>query len=286
MEKGIIDWLANKITLIYEGISAWASEHFIKVLLTIIFGYIIYRIGSIIIRTAVRAIVRASKERAWAKKDIEKRQRTLVSIACAIWKFLATLIIVLTICEELFPSTSFSALIASLGVVGVAIGFGSQSLVKDFLSGMFIISENQYRVGDIIDINNASGKVERIGTRSTTIRDLNGNVHFIPNGIITHVVNKTMGHSDVNFDIKISCDNDISKVINLINKVGMKLASDPIWKDKALEPPHVERISDLTGNLITITITGKTLPASQWNVASVMRLRMIEEFKKEKIKIS
>jgi len=279
-------WLTENLTSITTGIADWFSEHFINLLITALIGFLVCKIGAKLITAIVHFIVRTTHSHDWSKKDILKRSCTLSSLASAVWKCLVVLITIITISESVFPAVSFSAFIASLGVVGVAIGFGSQTLVRDFLSGIFIITENQYRVGDIVELNgNSTGKVERVGTRSTTIRDLEGNVHFISNGAINRVINKTMGYSNCHFDIRISYDSDIKEALKIIDKVGKKLAEDPEWQKKITDPPRVERVSDFTGPNVTITIIGGTIPSEQWNVASEMRIRLISELKKHQIKV-
>jgi len=280
------NWLTENFTYITNGIADWFSDHFLNIIITIIIGILIAKIGAKILHVIVHLFVRAAHSHDWSKKDIHKRSCTLSALAAAIWKCLVIVITLITVSESIFPAVSFSALVASLGVVGVAIGFGSQTLVRDFLSGIFIITENQYRVGDIIELNgNSTGKVERLGARSTTIRDLEGNIHFVPNGAINRVINKTMGYSNCHFDIRISYDSDIKEAMKIINRVGQKLAKDPEWEKKITDPPRVERVSDFTGPNVTISIIGGTVPSEQWNVASEMRIRLISELKKHEIKV-
>ena len=188
--------------------------------------------------------------------------------------------------SKLFPGISLAPLFASAGIIGVALGFGAQSLVKDFLSGIFIISENQYRIGDIIEIDGATGTVERIGARSTVIRDADGNVHYFPNGIVQHVINKTMGYSMARFSITIHSSHDLDDVIGLIKAPGKKLARELKWKEKILEAPAFVSVGEFTPNGVTITIAGKTLPSDQWSVASEMRRRLLSEFEEKGIELT
>ena len=168
----------------------------------------------------------------------------------------------------------------------MALGFGAQSIIKDFLSGIFIISENQYRVGDIVDIEGATGTVERIGTRSTVIRDVDGNVHYFPNGMVTHVINKTMGYSMARFIVAIHPASDIDQVANIINKLGTKLASEEKWKSKIIEAPAFVSLGELTGNSVEIIIAGKTQPSDQWSVIAEMRRRLLHELEKKGIELA
>ena len=171
-------------------------------------------------------------------------------------------------------------------LLGVAIGFGAQSLIKDFLSGIFIIVENQYRVGDIVDIQGAAGTVERVTIRSTVIRDASGNVHFLPNGEVLHVINKTMGFSKVNFTLTVDPDTDIDKLSTIIDEVGLKLSEDEKWKEKILEAPHFLNIGTFNDIALEVTIIGKTNPSQQWSVTGEMRRRLLKAFAKHKIELA
>lgn len=247
----------------------------------IIGSLIIYYLGKLFITRGIRHILRSTaKQRAWHRKDIEKREATLVSLMKSFWHIVMLAYVAAMIASKVF-GLDLSPLFASAGIIGVALGFGSQSLVKDVLSGVFIIAENQYRVGDVVDIEGSAGTVERIGMRSTVIRDVEGNVHYVPNGTIQKVINKTMGYSVSRFTIHVEPGSDIAKVTKIINSVGLKLSKDPAWKKKIIDPPSFVAIGDITGRAIEITISGKTMPSDQWSVTSEMRSRLHVVFEKE-----
>lgn len=185
----------------------------------------------------------------------------------------------------IFPNVSLAPLFASAGIVGVALGFGAQSLVQDFISGIFIISENQYRVGDIVEIEGFGGTVERIGARSTVIRDVDGNVHYFPNGMIQHVINKTMGYSMARFIIGVASDTDIEKVVEIINETGETLAKEEKWQQKIIEAPSFVSVGEFTAANVDILVAGKTQPSDQWSVTAEMRRRLFERFETEGIKL-
>ena len=190
------------------------------------------------------------------------------------------------IAREFVPNLNLSTLVASLGIFSVVISLGAQSLVKDILSGFFIISENQYRVGDIIEINNYTGTVTYIGTRTTILRDAEGNVHYFPNGTITHVINKTMNYSIARLKINVASDTDIDKAAKLINQIGEQLAQHTKWKKRIIEAPHFDSISSISGNSIEMIISGKTKPSDQWIVSSKLRQMIIQEFDKNNISLA
>ena len=251
-------------------------------------------LGSIILYFAIRFLISwgikhmftaSAKYRSWHRKDIEKREETLLQLLGGFWKIIVICYVVATIANKLFLF-DLSPLFASAGIIGVALGFGAQSLIKDFLSGIFIITENQYRVGDIVDIMGASGTVERVGTRSTIIRDYDGNVHYIPNGTIQHVINKTMGYSISRFVLLLDPSVDINEVADIINETGKALASEEKWKNKIIDPPKFVSVGDITGRSVEITVSGKTQPSDQWAVTSQMRRRLLKQFEKRNIELA
>lgn len=258
----------------------------LTIVFTLAVGMGAYYLGGKLVTRFVRRFVRATKHREWHKKDIEKRQNTLAALALNVWRIVVVFIGGLTLFKELFPAVDLSPLFASAGIVGVALGFGAQSIIKDFLSGIFIISENQYRVGDIVDIEGASGTVERIGTRSTVIRDVDGNVHYFPNGMVTHVINKTMGFSMARFIVAIHPSSNLDDVIKIVNELGEQLAADEDWKRKIIEPPAFVSVGEFTGTSLEIIIAGKTQPSDQWSVIAEMRRRLLEALEEAEIELA
>lgn len=263
---------------------SWLNASVIKVIGIVIVSALLYIIGRLVIGKIVsRAVETNARRHAWHRKDLEKRQNTLVGLFKNIWQILIVFVGTLSVLVQLFPNVNLAPLFASAGIVGVAIGFGSQALVKDFLAGIFIISENQYRVGDIIDIDGATGTVERIGTRSTVMRDADGNVHYFPNGMVQHVINKTMGYSKARFTIEVHPSTDIDKVVKIINKVGKQLAGEEKWQNKILEPPAFVSIEAFTSSSVNLLVSAKTQPSDQWSVAAEMRRRLLQELEKNDI---
>lgn len=262
----------------------WTMQSIGETLLFLLIASIVYYIGAVTLSRIVKSAVGAGMKRHdWHYKDIEKRQKTLSGLFKNIWRALFITIGALILFTKLFPGVSLAPLFASAGIIGVALGFGAQSLVKDFISGVFIISENQYRVGDIIEIEGATGTVERIGARSTVIRDADGNVHYFPNGIVQHVINKTMGYSMARFSIVIHPSHDLDDIIEIINTVGKELSEDSKWKNKILEPPVFSSLGEFSADGVKITISGKTLPSDQWSVTSEMRRKLLEAFEEQGI---
>lgn len=272
LEDHNLDWIINDQTVGFVGIILGAA--------------LVYYVGWFIIKRSIRHGIRSTaKYRSWHRRDMEKRETTLIGLAKTVWS-----IIIVGYAAALIGSRTFgldlSPLFASAGIIGVALGFGSQSLIKDFLSGIFIIAENQYRVGDVVDIMGSSGTVEKVGTRSTVIRDVDGNVHYIPNGTIQLVINKTMGYSMSRFALDISPDSDIARVTEIINNIGEKISKETAWKKKIIEPSKFVSVGEITGQYIQIVVSGKTMPSDQWSVTAEMRSRLLKAFDKEGIKLA
>jgi len=176
-------------------------------------------------------------------------------------------------------------LLAGAGVIGLAVGFGAQYIIRDFFTGLFIILENQYRVGDVVCIDTICGTVEDINLRMTVLRDIDGAVHHIPNGEIKIATNKTKGFARINLVIGVAYDTDIDKVKNVINKVGQEIANDPKWKDKIFKAPEFIRIDNLADSSVDIKISGEVKPLEQWDVLGELRYRIKNAFDKNEIEI-
>lgn len=267
----------------------WLQNQGLDILVALIVVITMFYIVGFVLDRAIRQLVKSTGyHRGLHRKDIEKRQQTLSELFRNIWRVALIIGFAVRVLYILVPSAGevLAPLFASAGIIGVALGFGAQSLIKDFISGIFIIAENQYRVGDVIDIEGFSGTVERIGSRSTVIRDADGSVHYFPNGMVQHVVNKTMGYSMARFSLLLHPSVDIEHVVQIINDTGATLASEKKWENKIIEPPSFISIGDFSGNSVEIAIGGKTQPSDQWAVTSEMRLRLLEALEREKIRLA
>lgn len=265
---------------------SWITQHSFDAISLLVSGFLAYYIGSKLVGRLVRRLVKTARHREWNRKDIEKRQATLAALFISIWRGVVIIVVSVSIFKLIFPLIDLGPMLASAGIIGIALGFGAQSLIKDLLSGIFIISENQYRVGDIVDIEGAAGTVERIGTRSTVIRDVDGNVHYMPNGMIAHVINKTMGYSMARFIIAIHPSADLEKAIEIINQLGVKLSEEEKWRSKIIEAPEFISVGEFTGTSVEMIIAGKTQPSEQWAVIAEMRQRLLEKLEKAKIELA
>ncbi|HOQ52178.1 MAG TPA: mechanosensitive ion channel family protein [Micropruina sp.] len=175
-------------------------------------------------------------------------------------------------------------ILASAGVGGVALGFGAQSLVKDYLSGIFMIVEDQYGVGDLVDLGEASGTIEDVGLRVTRLRDGSGQVWYIRNGEITRVGNQSQGWSTATVDIPVDSSEDSATVIQILSDVCSEVAADPQWQGVLLEEPSVAGVQSVEAGRMTIRITAKTEPNQHWGVQRAILDRELQALKDAGIK--
>jgi len=211
----------------------------------------------------------------------EQRTRTLVSLLRSVgWViiFVITLFMVMSA-----VGLDLGPLLAGAGVVGLAISFGAQSLVKDVISGLFILIENQFGVGDVIRIEGVSGAVERMTLRVVVLRDVHGVVHIVPNGQITKVSNLTRTWARVVLDVSVAYKEDTDRVTEVMREVGQELWEDEEWRALLVEAPEVPGIESFDSSAVVIRMTAKTLPLKQWDVARELRRRLKRRFEDEGI---
>lgn len=244
-----------------------------------------------LLRAAVEVSVRGLLERRAAESDaeavppveLERRVKTIARLMVRVAGVTLLVIAVLMALGQL--DIDVGPAIAGLGVVGIAVGFGAQTLIKDWLAGIFIVLENQYSEGDVVRIAGVDGVVESFGLRRTTLRDLDGTVHTVPNGQITVASNLTRLWARVNLDISVAYDTDIDRATALINAVGAELLEDPEWGPRMLEAPSVVRVNALADSAVTLKVLGQVRAAEQWSVAGEVRKRILAAFGREGVEI-
>jgi small conductance mechanosensitive channel len=228
-----------------------------------------------------RAVARSREDQ--TEEELNKRVETLAGVLVAAFQAIVIAVIGFMMLSEL--GLDIAPMIAGVGVIGIAIGFGAQNLIKDILAGLFILVENQFRKGDVVTIASTSGVVEDISLRRTLLRDLDGIVHSVPNGEISVASNFTKGYSRVNMNISVGYDTDLNHAIAVINRVGKQLAEDPAWAADFLTPPQVLRVDNLGDSGIDIKILADTKPIKQWAIMGELRLRLKKVFDEEGIEI-
>jgi small conductance mechanosensitive channel len=211
------------------------------------------------------------------------RARTMGSLLKSIVTTVIVFVVLVMVIAELdYP---IAPLLASAGVVGLAIGFGAQSLVKDYISGVFMIFEDQYGVGDVVDLGEATGTIEAVGLRVTRLRDVNGTVWYVRNGEILRVGNMSQNWARTVLDIGVSYRADLDKVRRVLQEVAHDLWVDPLFAGLIIEEPEVWGVEALAADAVTVRVTLKTAPMEQWKVAREMRERIKDRFDAEGIEI-
>ena len=242
---------------------------------------IIVRLAHVFVRGILRALL--SRENLYgAARDltsveIKKRQDTIEALVVNVVRFFIVAIALLMVLETAFR-LDIGPAIAGLGIAGIAVGLGTQNLVRDYLNGALITIENQYSIGDVVTVAGISGAVEDFTLRRTTLRDADGTLHTIPNGQITTSSNMTRGWARVHIDLRIAYGTDVDRANEVIDRIGRELADDPVWGPRVLEPPRVERIDDFGDTGIKLLVLGKVRAAEQWAVAGELRKRLLAAF--------
>lgn len=243
------------------------------------------------LRVAVRVSTRGLIERRAIEADaatvppmeLERRVSTIGRLVTRVGGALIVVVAVLMALGQF--SIDIGPAVAGLGVVGIAVGFGAQTLIRDWLAGIFVVLENQYSEGDVVRIAGVDGVVEDFSLRRTTLRDLDGTVHTVPNGHITVASNLTRLWARVNLDVSVAYDTDIDAATELINAVGREMQSDEEWGPRLLEAPVVARVNALADYAVTLKVLGQVRAAEQWAVAGELRKRILAAFGRAGVEI-
>lgn len=262
-------------------IAPWLLSHGIKIIFITIGTYILNRFLKHTIEKIVRITVVSDKY--LSKQAEEKRQETLIRIFTWSGRIIILFVATLMILQEI--GIPIAPILAGAGIIGIAVGFGGQYLIKDIISGFLIILENQYRIGDVVNFDGTSGLVEDINLRKTVLRDLDGTVHHIPHGEIKKVSNLSKDFARINLNIGIAYAANLDHVIKIVNKVGDELSQDTQWKEFIIKPPQFLRVDDFADSSIIIKILGETQPLKQWEVTGELRKRIKIAFDNEGIEI-
>lgn len=213
----------------------------------------------------------------------EQRAKTLGSLAESVATLIIWLIVVLMILS--YFGLDIGPLLASAGIIGVALGFGAQSLVKDFLNGIFMLLEDQYGVGDVVDMGDAIGTVEDVSLRITRVRDIDGTVWYVRNGEVLRVGNSSQDWARAVIDVGVGYNEDTDRVRTILLEVSQEMYADPDWSELILEDPEVWGVQDLSPDSVLVRLVVKTKPLEQWAVARQLRERIKAKFDAENIEI-
>jgi small conductance mechanosensitive channel len=219
------------------------------------------------------------------KRDEEHQQDAQRRLDRVVTELIVDVAVLIVVVVTLMPEFGVNPgpMIAGLGLIGIAVGLGAQNLVKDVINGGFILVENQYGRNDVVTIAGVTGLVEDINLRRTTLRDLDGVVHFVPHSQVDVASNWTKGFSRVNLNVAVAYDSDLDRVFELIDRVGKEMAEDEAFAGKIKVPPHALRVDRFSENGVEIKIVGDTEPIEQWTVMGALRLRLKRAFDAEGI---
>jgi small-conductance mechanosensitive channel len=279
------------VTLSREGVRAmitpqtiqrWFLEDGMSVIIILVVGIILW----IVLKQAVPPLVRrimSRPVRGESREGLKRRADTLQGVFLGVTRIFIVLLVVLLALSEL--GVSIGPILAGFGVAGIAVGFGAQYLIRDLIAGIFILMENQYRVGDVARVADVTGLVEEINLRKTVLRDLDGIVHHVPNGEIRVASNYSRHFARVNLNISVAYGTDLDFAISVINRVCKEMAEEEQWSKVIRTVPQVLRVDNLGDSGIDIKILGDVKPLEQWNIMGQLRLRIKKAFDAEGIEI-
>ncbi|MEX2582430.1 MAG: mechanosensitive ion channel domain-containing protein [Gemmatimonadota bacterium] len=252
----------------------------LQILIVLLLAWIAYRALGILLRRIERSAATADPS---TVSMHEQRVATLLSLVRSVGIVVIVIIALFMVLTAV--GLQIGPLLAGAGVVGLAISFGAQSLVRDIISGLFILFENQFGVGDVIRVSDVAGRVEKMTLRIVVMRDVQGVVHTVPNGEITRVSNLTRSFSRAVLEIGVAYKEDVDHVIDVMRDVGRELSEDPDWKPLLTEEPVVPGIESFGDSAVNIRMVATTIPLKQWDVARELRRRIKRRFDDEGIEI-
>lgn len=271
-------------TNVLDKLQVWVVEELPGLLILTLVVVIGLRLLSYLLKKLKKRMVsHADKKEEIDEVEAEKRINTLMSIVRGIIKIIVWAIYIMIVLKKF--NIDIGPILASAGIIGLAVGFGAQELVRDFISGFYILLENQVRSGDVAIINGTGGLVEKIALRTITLRDFSGVVHIFQNGKISSLSNMTKEWSAMVFDIGVAYKEDTETVMNIMKQVGDELGEDPKLGEHIIEPIEVFGLDSFGDSAIVIKARIKTRPIQQWAVGREYRKRLKKAFDERNIEI-
>ena len=263
---------------ILEEITEWFFSTGLRIVLIIIVTLILMKAVRILTRKLATVFTHQKID-----EESKKRATTLSSVIRHLLVAVIFAVAIITILGQL--GVEIGPILAAAGIVGLAVGFGAQNLVKDVINGFFILLEDQIRVGDVVQVAGKGGLVEKVNLKMTILRDLSGNVHYIPNGHIDVVTNMTKDFSHFVFDIGVAYREDVDEVMGLIKQVDEDLRKDSDFSEDILEPMEIFGLDKFADSAVIIKARIKTKPIKQWGVAREFNRRLKRKFDEKGIEI-
>ncbi len=258
-------------------------ETSLRILLIVVAAYVGVRILKLAVTRLELLLVKATASSETVVGAAEKRVKTLMNVLWTIVVGLIWFVATLTTLGQI--GVNVGPILAGAGVVGLAVGFGAQNLVKDLVSGFFLILENQVRVGDVAEINGTGGLVEAITFRTIVLRDLSAVVHVFPNGSINTLANRTKDWSAYVIDMGVAYKEDTDRVVEVMRAVGAELRADPKYSSAMIDDIEIFGVDEFADSAVNIKCRIKTMPLQQWNVGREYRRRLKKAFDAERIEI-
>ncbi len=272
--------LRPRLGLHLRTLAAWTFESGLKVVLIALLAYSVIRVTALLVRRFEHELSLGTDLEALERA---KRAKTLGSVVRNVTTAVVSAIAVLMVLREL--RIDIAPVLAGAGIVGLAVGFGAQTLVRDIISGFFLILEDQVRVGDVAAINGTGGLVEAINLRTIVLRDIEGTVHIFPNGAITTLANRSKDFSYYVIDVSVAYGEDTDRVAEVLRRIGGELQQDERFGPFILEPLEVMGVDAFGESAVLLKVRIKTMPLKQWEVGRELRRRIKKAFDSEGIEI-
>lgn len=261
----------------------WLRDEAVDVAIIItVLGAVNWVVRRFLGRLLLRSAITAARRHGEPMGGRERRLRTVLSTFNWALTFFLVFVGVALVLDRL--GVNVTALVAGIGIAGLAVGLGAQTLIKDVINGTLILVEEQYSVGDVVEVAGVRGIVTDVNPRRTVLRDLDGNVHTIPNSEIRVATNMTAGVSKVNLDLVLDFDEDVRRVTQIVDAVGAELAA--ARRDEVSVPPRVLRVQALTLDGVVLRVSGDVPAGKQWEVAGDLRQRLKERFDREGVRLA
>ncbi len=259
------------------------AESALRIILVIVAGYFITKVIKVAVRHLEAVLIRLGEGAEDVPGAVSKRVTTLMNVLRTISVVVIWGVVVVVSLEQI--GLAVGPILAAAGVLGLAVGFGAQNLVRDVISGFFLILENQVRVGDVAIINGTGGLVEAVTFRTVVLRDLSAVVHVIPNGAITSLSNMTKGWSAYVIDVGVAYKEDTDRVAEVMQQVANDMKADPNYGPSMLDTIEIFGVDDFADSAVVIKARLKTLPIKQWTVGREYRRRLKKAFDENGIEI-
>jgi small conductance mechanosensitive channel len=282
-EAVMTEWFRHDVQALAWSTGNAVAQSGLRIVLVLVAGYLAVRFLQVGLRRLEEMLIRAGERTEVVQGATRKRITTLIGLLLTLGLVVVWAIVIVICLDQI--GLDVTPILAGAGIIGLAVGFGAQNLVRDLISGFFMVLENQVRVGDVAVVNGTGGLVEAITFRTIVLRDLAGVVHVVPNGAITTLANMTKGWSGYVLDVGVAYKEDTDRVVDVMTDVAEELRKDPRLGPSILEPIEIFGVDDFKESEVTIKARLKTVPIQQWNVGREYRRRLKKAFDARGIEI-